>query len=417
MMERLEDRKHLSLVVDVRLAGGGTNGVISKVGQVINLEVWATATGSNGNSADDGLQDIYGTFYSKNVNGGSALGNITATAVAPFNGSGSGGGTVQDVDGDSDVDLGELNPAVSTGFFLARANGMITTGGTPVTNGQSFHVANLAFTVTKLLGKSGAHTDIIFAPKKTNLASAINAVWREDGVTQASGGINGKGTYTAGSSVVLRQNIGSISGKIWNDKNGDGKRQSTEPGAGVWTVFIDSNKNRQLDTGELSVKSSSGGNYTFANLKGGKYRIRIVPQAKWRKTFPAGSFRDVDLIPGTDSTGRNFGMTTNAVIAGTVFSDANNNGAKDGSESALGGWRVFADLDFDGKYNKKVDVGVLTDANGSFAFTTLPGGKYIIRPAVPTNYRVTTQSKGYVTLKVPAAGTSSSTVFGIHQIA
>src|SRR5690242_17342988 len=103
--ESLEDRRLLSLVVDVRLAGGGSSAAITKVGQVINLEVWATATGSNSTGSDEGVQNLAGSYVSSNSNGGSALGTLKATLLAPFDGSGSTAGKQQDVDGDGDLDV------------------------------------------------------------------------------------------------------------------------------------------------------------------------------------------------------------------------------------------------------------------------------------------------------------------------
>src|SRR4051812_34277470 len=105
MLEQLEDRKLLSLVIDVRLAGGGTTITPTKVGQVVPLEVWATATGTN-STPDEGFQDLIGSFVSKNVSGFAALGTLKSTITAPFNQNGSNVGTLKDLDGDGDIDIG-----------------------------------------------------------------------------------------------------------------------------------------------------------------------------------------------------------------------------------------------------------------------------------------------------------------------
>ena len=67
--EPLEDRRMLSLVVDVRLPGGGKTTTVSKVGDVVNVEIWATATGSNADGSDEGLQIVVGSMLSTNVSG------------------------------------------------------------------------------------------------------------------------------------------------------------------------------------------------------------------------------------------------------------------------------------------------------------------------------------------------------------
>jgi hypothetical protein len=341
---------------------------------------------------------------------------LKATLSAPFNGTGSTTGTLKDLDNDGDIDIGTLaasGPSNPDTNFFARSSSMTTTGGTPVTNGAAWKIADLTFTVTKL---GSGSTSIQFVPK-TRVGPQVISVWREDGSTQSMGGVGSVGNLIVGSSVSLKKNIGSISGKIWNDTNSNGTRQASEKGAGVWQVYIDSNKNRLLDKGELSVKSSAGGNFIIPNLKSGKYRIRIVPQAKWRKTFPAASFRDVALGIGENATGRNFGLTYNSIIVGSVFNDTNNNGVKDTGEGMMAGWRVFADADFDGKFNNKVDTGAVTDANGNFVINTLPGGKWLIAPTVPTNYRLSSQTKPYTIVKVASATQAKAISFGIFKTA
>jgi hypothetical protein len=421
MVEALEERKLMSLTVDVRLAGGGTSASPTKVGQVINLEVWATAVGANTTGTDEGLQDLVGSFVSKNVSGFAALGTLKATISAPFNGNGSGTGTAQDLDGDGDIDLGTLQPSSPSNpdqNFFARSSTITITGGTPVTNGASWKMADLTFTVTKL---GGGSTSIQFVPLNVTNSSNIIAVWREDGkgISAANSKFapSSKGTLILGSSVTLKQNIGSISGKVWNDKNSNGIREATESGAGVWQVYIDANRNGKFDTGEVSIKSLASGNYTFPKLKNGKYQLRVVPQKKWRQTFPGSGYKNVTLPVGGAITGRNFGFTYNVIIPGNVFNDVNNNGVKDAGEAGLAGWRVFADADFNGLFNKKIDTGVLTDANGNFVINTLVGGKWLIVPSVSSTAKLSSQTSPFTVVKVASGTQAKSIRFGIHQTA
>src|SRR5688500_6655237 len=98
MFEALESRRLMSLVVDVRTPSGGKEVVLSSVGQKVNLEVWATVTGANTNVTDDGLQLAFGSLLSRSISGGAALGNLSASLVAPFNAAGSNKGIRQDLD-------------------------------------------------------------------------------------------------------------------------------------------------------------------------------------------------------------------------------------------------------------------------------------------------------------------------------
>jgi Ice-binding-like/SdrD B-like domain/Domain of unknown function (DUF4214) len=73
----------------------------------------------------------------------------------------------------------------------------------------------------------------------------------------------------------------SISGVKFQDTNGNGVRNIGEPGLQGWTVFLDANNNGVLDSGETRTTTDANGNYTFANLGPGTYRVREVGQSGW----------------------------------------------------------------------------------------------------------------------------------------
>lgn len=80
--------------------------------------------------------------------------------------------------------------------------------------------------------------------------------------------------------------MATISGLKWNDVDADGVKDTTEPGLANWTIFLDTNQNGQLDTGETSTTTDANGNYTFTNLAAGTYTVTDVVQSGWEKTFP-----------------------------------------------------------------------------------------------------------------------------------
>src|SRR5687768_3076985 len=110
-IESLESRQLLSRIIDVRLVGGGKAANVSSVGQVIQMEVFATVTGADANGANDGLQMVVGSFLSSNLSGGTALGTLEAAPVAPFDALVSTSGTQADLDGDGDLDIGSNDTA------------------------------------------------------------------------------------------------------------------------------------------------------------------------------------------------------------------------------------------------------------------------------------------------------------------
>jgi Ca2+-binding RTX toxin-like protein len=193
LFEQLESRQLLSAVIDVRLVGGGKSVNVTSVGQVINMEVWATITGTDADGANDGIQSFVGSFLSTNITGGSANGTLAAVPVTPFHAVASTGGTKVDLDGDGDLDVGSNDSSSPDGFFVARAGEVQYDSGTVSGASNSFKVGKLSFTVTSLL--SGTSTKINFRKRDgTN-----GALWIEDG----QGKDGDAGSLTSGTPVVL----------------------------------------------------------------------------------------------------------------------------------------------------------------------------------------------------------------------
>ena len=84
--------------------------------------------------------------------------------------------------------------------------------------------------------------------------------------------------------------VTQISGRVWNDANGDGLREDHEVGIeGIAVQLIDT-------TGGVTseMRTDVSGNYLFANLLAGDYAVQIVlpdgttlsPNARWRRCHP-----------------------------------------------------------------------------------------------------------------------------------
>ena len=86
-------------------------------------------------------------------------------------------------------------------------------------------------------------------------------------------------------SVNITDNDAEIKGIVWNDIDGNAV-DNNEPNLSGWTVYLDSNSNNQLDTGETSTQSDSNGNYSFTNLRPGTYNIAQIVQTGWKQTYP-----------------------------------------------------------------------------------------------------------------------------------
>lgn len=88
---------------------------------------------------------------------------------------------------------------------------------------------------------------------------------------------------------------GTISGVKFEDINGNRVQDSNEHGLSGWTIYIDSNKNNQLDAGEPTQVTDVNGNFVFNGLTPGKYWVKEINQTGWSQTVPAGLYQEVDL--------------------------------------------------------------------------------------------------------------------------
>src|SRR6187431_1085467 len=70
-------------------------------GDTITLDLFAVVTGTNGIN-DERITSAHGSVRST----GAVLGNFFGGTVAPFSDAGSQNGSVQDIDGDTDLDVG-----------------------------------------------------------------------------------------------------------------------------------------------------------------------------------------------------------------------------------------------------------------------------------------------------------------------
>jgi uncharacterized protein (TIGR03382 family) len=139
-------------------------------GTVIAFDIFAVVTGTNATATDDRFISVAGSVRSSL---GGLLGNLTAQVVpstrdsdgivisAGFDGLGSSNGTVQDLDGDTDLDVGSNVDSNANDFWAARyalAPNSIPSGSTNPTSGGR-KIGFGTFTVTGLAGQTAVNFD------------------------------------------------------------------------------------------------------------------------------------------------------------------------------------------------------------------------------------------------------------------
>ena len=86
--------------------------------------------------------------------------------------------------------------------------------------------------------------------------------------------------------VTILDDDGSIGGVKWEDVDGDGAFDAGEPLLEGVTIFIDLDRNGQLDISEPTVITDASGSYEFPGLPPGSYVVGEVVPSGFEQTFP-----------------------------------------------------------------------------------------------------------------------------------
>ncbi|KAG1694868.1 Serine-aspartate repeat-containing protein D [Nymphon striatum] len=167
-------------------------------------------------------------------------------------------------------------------------------------------------------------------------------------------------------------NSGEVIGVIYNDTNGNGTQDASEPGiSGVQVVITDSEGNSQ------TVTTDTDGTYG-ATVPAGSTSIDIV-----NSTLPVGSTQTEGTDPtvvtvpangfATDRDGFNTPIVQPllGLVEGIVYLDTNNNGQQDNGEAGIANVRVNI-TDSNG-----TTVTVITNAAGQYSQSVVPGATTI----------------------------------------
>jgi hypothetical protein len=133
--------------------------------------------------------------------------------------------------------------------------------------------------------------------------------WVQTGNTCANVAVASAATSTCAVTNTIK--LASISGGTYIDVNGNGRLNFFERlfsrQSGV-TVYLDTNNNKQLDSGEPSKVTDSNGLYTFMNLiPNTTYRVREVVPSGYSQTVPSNKVYVESPDPGENVTDDDFG--------------------------------------------------------------------------------------------------------------
>ncbi len=207
----------------------------------------------------------------------------------------------------------------------------------------------------------------------------------------------------------------------------------------VGVAFGDSDGDHFYDAGEglggVTITVSNGSaSYTATTMSAGGYQVPVAAGTYSVVASGGGLTAPMfmgQVTVGTDNVKLDLDSANpppSATVTGTVYLDADFDGARDGGETGAGGFSVFADVDADGQLDPG-EISTMTNASGSFTLTGLSGGTYQIAVATRGGYVATTatsQSVVAITGSVVSGtdfgqfqwldrGSSSATVHGTPQ--
>jgi hypothetical protein len=91
----------------------------------------------------------------------------------------------------------------------------------------------------------------------------------------------------------------TIYGVVYNDLDGNGRRDLGERGLAGFLVFVDLDNDGRLDFNESAVRSAADGTFTLPPVPAGTYRVRQLPPPSWTQTFPANRAPHVITVDAT----------------------------------------------------------------------------------------------------------------------
>ncbi|WP_197527007.1 S8 family serine peptidase [Pirellulimonas nuda] len=213
--------------------------------------------------------------------------------------------------------------------------------------------------------------------------------------------------------------VGTVSGVVYNDLNGNGLRDNGEPGLAGFKVFVEVGApNGVADPGEPFAISAANGSYTIQGVGAGQQVVRAEPLAPFAQTDPANNGSRLVNVPRAGSIGGTlFGFRAPELLgtaSGIVFNDANGDGVRGGSEVGQSGVVVFVDVDSNQQFDPATEPSATTDANGQFTFTNLPVGLVDLRVALGASLIQTAPSQGGAfTVDVQSGSPVTGVQFGV----
>ncbi len=188
---------------------------------------------------------------------------------------------------------------------------------------------------------------------------------------------------------------------VWHDVNGNGIQDAGEAGLPDVVVHLF----RADDTLVSTTTTGSLGEFEFSDLSlGDQYYLEFVAPVGYAFSDANQGADDAIDSDANVNTGRtslvtvangansqwDAGLFLLGAIGGSLWNDADGDGARDEGELPLVDWRVYLDLNDNGQLDIDLDEPFDdTDAAGNYRFEGLRPGQYIVAQQIPAGWEQT----------------------------
>ncbi|MHB1558117.1 MAG: SdrD B-like domain-containing protein, partial [Isosphaeraceae bacterium] len=170
----------------------------------------------------------------------------------------------------------------------------------------------------------------------------------------------------------------TLGGEVFDDVAGTGAISNNDPGYSGWTIDLLDASNNPI----TSTTTGANGSYSFPGLGPGTYNLKVVSQSGYVAT--TANVITVAATSGQDVATADFGEFQKITLGGEVFNDLPGSGTLGSGDTGLSGWTV--DL-LDASNNPITST--TTAADGTYAFTGIGPGTYIVKVEGQSSYLAT----------------------------
>jgi protocatechuate 3,4-dioxygenase beta subunit len=326
-----------------------------------------------------------------------SAGNVSGRDFASYTTASISGHVYEDADADGTRDGGE--PAIASRTVYLD------------TDGDAVKDQSESSTTTDA---SGDWSFGALAPAAYEVRQVLPAGWTQSAPLSAQ-------TITARSgSATTATSLGSyagatITGTIFEDADFDGSGQ--EAGDDVLSgrsVYLDQDADATQDAGEPATTTGPGGSFSFGELSPGTYTVRAAPPAGWTCAYPVSCAHDVTVASRGTASGNDFGTYLGASVAGTVFEDADADGAaREAGEAGVAAGRVYLDADADGTRDPGEPT-TLTGAAGTYEFTGVIARGWTVRLELGDTWSCDSPAGCAVDVTLSSGSSHTGADFGVH---